>query len=104
MPFDINSFVTVLESVLTARHLGQILTQCGTLWLFYIMQPHPCFVHSLSLFPLHSLLKGFMLAIISCPDYFSHAFALMLAMRILLVNLVEGLWWQSSTGFELDLW
>ena len=39
MPFDINSFLTVIESVLTARHLGLILTQCSTLWLFDIMQP-----------------------------------------------------------------
>ena len=30
---------SVLESVLTARHLGLILTQCSTLWLFDIMQP-----------------------------------------------------------------
>ena len=72
--FWYHSFVTVLESALTARHLGLLLTQCSSS-AFYIRQPHACFVHSISLFPLHNLLKGsdsLMIAIVSCPDCFSH--------------------------------
>ena len=39
LSISIHSERSVLESVLTARHLGLMLTQCSKLWLFDIMQP-----------------------------------------------------------------